>query len=40
MREYEASSSWVFEELFRYSKGLRGGLAFICVRAKTLRFGR
>jgi O-methyltransferase len=35
MKEHEASSSWVFGELFRYAKGLRGGLAFICSRAKT-----
>lgn len=35
MKEHEASSRWVFGELFRYAKGLRGGLAFICVRAKT-----
>ena len=35
MKEYEQSSNWVFSELFSYAKGLRGGLAFICVRAKT-----
>lgn len=35
MKEHEASSSWVFGELFRYGEGLRGGLAFTCVRAKT-----
>lgn len=35
MKEHETTSSWVFEELFRYARGLRGGLAFICVRAKT-----
>jgi O-methyltransferase len=35
MKEYEASSSWVFEELFSYARGMRGGLAFNCVRAKT-----
>ena len=35
MKEHETRSSWVFEQLFRYARGLRGGLAFICVRAKT-----
>jgi hypothetical protein len=35
MKEYETSSSWVFEELFSYAKGLRGGLAFVCARAQT-----
>jgi O-methyltransferase len=35
MKEHEASSSWVFGELFRYAEGLRGGMAFICVRAKA-----
>jgi O-methyltransferase len=35
MKEHETSSSWVFGELFRYARGLRGGLAFICLRAKT-----
>jgi hypothetical protein len=34
MKEHETSSSWVFGELFRYDKGLRGGLAFVCERAK------
>ena len=35
MKEHEASSRWVFAELFRYAKGMRGGLAFVCARAKT-----
>jgi hypothetical protein len=35
MKEHEASSRWVFEKLFRYAKGLRGGLAFLCARAKA-----
>jgi hypothetical protein len=34
MKEHEESSTWVFEELFRYAKGMRGGLAFLCARAK------
>jgi O-methyltransferase len=35
MKEYGASSRWVFEELFRYAEGMRGGLAFRCTRAKA-----
>ena len=34
MTEHEASSRWVFEPLFRYGEGLRGGLAFVCARAR------
>jgi hypothetical protein len=34
MREHKRSSKWVFEELFRYGEGLRGGLAFVCVRER------
>lgn len=34
MKEHQQSSSWVFKELFRYAAGLRGGLAFLCERAK------
>jgi O-methyltransferase len=34
MREHEASSKWVFEKLFRYGEGLRGGLAFVCARER------
>jgi O-methyltransferase len=30
MKEHESASSWKFKELFRYAKGMRGGLAFIC----------
>jgi O-methyltransferase len=35
MKEHEATSSWVFQEQFRYARGLRGGLAFLCARAKS-----
>jgi hypothetical protein len=35
MKEHEESSPWVFGQLFRYAAGLRGGLAFVCVRAKS-----
>lgn len=35
MKEHEVNSRWVFGELFRYAKGMRGGLAFVCARAKT-----
>jgi hypothetical protein len=35
MREHEVSSKWVFEKLFRYGEGLRGGLAFVCARDKA-----
>jgi hypothetical protein len=35
MKEHEPSSRWVFEELFSYAKGMRGGLGFICARAKA-----
>lgn len=35
MKEHEANSGWVFGELFRYAKGMRGGLAFICVHPKS-----
>jgi O-methyltransferase len=34
MKEHEVSSPWAFKELFRYAKGLRGGMAFVCDRAK------
>jgi hypothetical protein len=34
MKEHEATSSWVFRQLFRYAEGMRGGMAFICERAK------
>ncbi len=34
MKEHQASSGWMFAELFRYAKGMRGGLAFVCERAK------
>jgi O-methyltransferase len=34
MKEHEARSKWVFEKLFRYGEGLRGGLAFLCARAR------
>lgn len=36
MKEHEATSTWVFKELFRYAEGLRGGLAFVCARAKRV----
>lgn len=35
MREHQRTSRWVFNELFRYAEGLRGGRAFICARAKA-----
>jgi hypothetical protein len=35
MREHKTRSKWVFEELFRYGEGLRGGLAFVCVRERN-----
>jgi hypothetical protein len=31
MTEHRPRSAWRFEELFRYGKGMRGGLAFVCV---------
>jgi O-methyltransferase len=34
MREHKLESKWVFEELFRYGEGLRGGLAFLCARER------
>jgi hypothetical protein len=34
MKEHEAGSKWIFEKLFRYGEGLRGGLAFVCARAR------
>lgn len=34
MKEHEDSSGWEFKQLFRYAAGLRGGMAFICERAK------
>ena len=34
MTEHETKSKWVFEKLFRYGEGLRGGLAFVCSRAR------
>jgi O-methyltransferase len=34
MKEHAARSQWVFEELFHYGGGLRGGLAFVCARAQ------
>jgi O-methyltransferase len=34
MTEHESTSKWVFEKLFRYGEGLRGGLAFVCSRAR------
>lgn len=36
MKEHRARSFWVFEEAFRYGAGLRGGLAFKCVRPRNL----
>jgi O-methyltransferase len=35
MKEHETSSRWVFGELFSYANGMRGGLGFICERAKS-----
>jgi O-methyltransferase len=34
-REYWPRSKWVYEKLFHYGKGLRGGLAFVCARPRT-----
>jgi hypothetical protein len=31
MKEHSPKSRWVYEELFRYGEGLRGGQAFICI---------
>lgn len=35
MKEHKTRSNWVFHELFHYAEGRRGGLAFICERAKN-----
>lgn len=34
-REHRARSRWVFEDFFHYGRGLRGGLALVCARART-----
>jgi hypothetical protein len=31
LAEHRPRSKWVFEELFRYGRGMRGGLAFLCA---------
>jgi O-methyltransferase len=35
MKEHAARSRWVFDELFHYGGGLRGGLAFVCACARV-----
>jgi O-methyltransferase len=35
MKEHAPHSRWEFEELFSYATGMRGGLGFVCKRAKA-----
>jgi hypothetical protein len=35
MKEHATLSRWMFEELFRYARGMRGGMAFVCARPRV-----